>query len=159
MRHSNRWRTASKLSVPSLSACSTACVTSERSKVSINRSTCTYLRLPCLRSRACGAALRADAAVEQSTPATATLREEPPDRARPRLLFEQRQIMQRIKDDRLALISGMTAVTGLVDAVSFLSLGHVFTANMTGNIVLLAFASTGKPLPRRAADPIGRQPS
>src|SRR5580692_789209 len=38
---------------------------------------------------------------------------------------------------------GMTAVTGLVDAVSFLSLGHVFTANMTGNIVLLAFASTG----------------
>jgi len=38
---------------------------------------------------------------------------------------------------------GMTAVTGLVDAVSFLSLGHVFTANMTGNVVLLAFASTG----------------
>src|ERR1700722_18826181 len=40
---------------------------------------------------------------------------------------------------------GMTAVTGLVDAVSFLSFGHVFTANMTGNIVLLAFASTGVP--------------
>src|SRR6266478_5284844 len=36
---------------------------------------------------------------------------------------------------------GMTAVTGLVDAVSFLSLGRVFTANMTGNIVLLAFAT------------------
>jgi uncharacterized membrane protein YoaK (UPF0700 family) len=36
---------------------------------------------------------------------------------------------------------GMTAVTGLVDAVSFLSLGRVFTANMTGNIVLLAFAA------------------
>jgi uncharacterized membrane protein YoaK (UPF0700 family) len=36
---------------------------------------------------------------------------------------------------------GMTAVTGLVDAVSFLSLGHVFSANMTGNIVLLAFAT------------------
>src|ERR1700688_1204334 len=35
---------------------------------------------------------------------------------------------------------GMTAVTGLVDAVSFLSLGHVFTANMTGNVVFLAFA-------------------
>jgi hypothetical protein len=29
---------------------------------------------------------------------------------------------------------GMTAVTGLVDAVSFLSLGSVFTASMTGNI-------------------------
>jgi uncharacterized membrane protein YoaK (UPF0700 family) len=36
---------------------------------------------------------------------------------------------------------GMTAVTGLVDAVSFLSLGRVFTANMTGNIVLLGFAT------------------
>jgi len=35
----------------------------------------------------------------------------------------------------------MTAVTGLVGAVSFLSLGRVFTANMTGNIVLLAFAT------------------
>jgi uncharacterized membrane protein YoaK (UPF0700 family) len=40
---------------------------------------------------------------------------------------------------------GMTAVTGLVDAVSFLSLGRVFTANMTGNIVLLAFATTRVP--------------
>jgi uncharacterized membrane protein YoaK (UPF0700 family) len=36
---------------------------------------------------------------------------------------------------------GMTAVTGLVDAVSYLSLGRVFTANMTGNIVMLAFAT------------------
>src|SRR5258706_11081331 len=36
---------------------------------------------------------------------------------------------------------GMTAVTGLVDAVSFLLLGRVFTANMTGNVVLLAFAT------------------
>jgi uncharacterized membrane protein YoaK (UPF0700 family) len=40
---------------------------------------------------------------------------------------------------------GMTAVTGLVDAVSFLSLGHVFTANMTGNIVFLAFAAAHVP--------------
>src|SRR5258706_13968963 len=40
---------------------------------------------------------------------------------------------------------GMTAVTGLVDAVSFLSLGRVFTANMTGNIVLLGFATTRVP--------------
>jgi uncharacterized membrane protein YoaK (UPF0700 family) len=43
------------------------------------------------------------------------------------------------------VLLGMPAVTGLVDAVSFLCLGHVFTANMTGNIVLLAFASTGVP--------------
>jgi len=40
---------------------------------------------------------------------------------------------------------GMTVVTGLVDAVSFLSLGHVFTANMTGNVVFLAFAIAGVP--------------
>ena len=40
---------------------------------------------------------------------------------------------------------GMTAVTGLVDAVSFLSLGRVFTANMTGNIVFLGFATAGVP--------------
>jgi len=31
-------------------------------------------------------------------------------------------------------------VTGLVDAVSYLQLGHVFVANMTGNIVFLGFA-------------------
>ncbi len=35
---------------------------------------------------------------------------------------------------------GMTAVTGLVDAVSYLSLGRVFTANMTGNVLILAFS-------------------
>src|SRR6201986_2133688 len=40
---------------------------------------------------------------------------------------------------------GMTAVTGVVDAVSFLSLGRVFTANMTGNVVLLAFATARVP--------------
>jgi uncharacterized membrane protein YoaK (UPF0700 family) len=33
----------------------------------------------------------------------------------------------------------MTFSTGLVDAVSCLGLGRVFTANMTGNIVLLGF--------------------
>lgn len=34
----------------------------------------------------------------------------------------------------------LTVVTGLIDAVSFLGLGHIFTANMTGNVVFLAFA-------------------
>jgi uncharacterized membrane protein YoaK (UPF0700 family) len=38
---------------------------------------------------------------------------------------------------------GLTAVTGVVDAVSFLGLGHIFTANMTGNIVFLGFAIGG----------------
>lgn len=41
------------------------------------------------------------------------------------------------------LLLALTAVTGLVDAASYLALGHVFTANMTGNVVLLAFAAAG----------------
>jgi uncharacterized membrane protein YoaK (UPF0700 family) len=43
------------------------------------------------------------------------------------------------------LLVGMTLVTGLVDAFSYLVLGHVFVANMTGNVVFLAFALTGAP--------------
>jgi Protein of unknown function (DUF1275) len=34
-----------------------------------------------------------------------------------------------------ALLVAMTLVTGLVDAFSYLVLGHVFVANMTGNVV------------------------
>jgi len=41
------------------------------------------------------------------------------------------------------ILLAMTAGTGMVDAVSFLALGRVFTANMTGNIVLLGFALAG----------------
>ena len=37
----------------------------------------------------------------------------------------------------------LTVVTGMVDAVSYLKLGHVFVANMTGNVVLLGFAAAG----------------
>jgi len=43
------------------------------------------------------------------------------------------------------VLIGLTAVTGLVDAVSYLGLGHVFTANMTGNVALLGFALAGAP--------------
>jgi len=39
-----------------------------------------------------------------------------------------------------ALLLVLTMVTGLVDAVSYLQLGHVFVANMTGNVVFLGFA-------------------
>jgi len=39
----------------------------------------------------------------------------------------------------------LTVTTGLVDAVSVLGLGRVFTANMTGNIVFLGFAVAGMP--------------
>src|ERR1700723_3874314 len=37
----------------------------------------------------------------------------------------------------------LTVVTGLVDSFSYLTLGHVFVANMTGNVVFLAFALVG----------------
>ncbi|HEV7584276.1 MAG TPA: YoaK family protein [Solirubrobacteraceae bacterium] len=37
----------------------------------------------------------------------------------------------------------LTFTTGVVDAVSYLGLGHVFTANMTGNIVFLGFGIAG----------------
>jgi uncharacterized membrane protein YoaK (UPF0700 family) len=37
----------------------------------------------------------------------------------------------------------LTVATGVVDAVSYLVLGHVFVANMTGNVVLLGFALAG----------------
>jgi uncharacterized membrane protein YoaK (UPF0700 family) len=38
----------------------------------------------------------------------------------------------------------LTVVTGVVDAVSFLGLGRVFVANMTGNVVFLGFAAAGE---------------
>ncbi|MFD6422915.1 YoaK family protein [Streptomyces sp. NPDC060198] len=41
------------------------------------------------------------------------------------------------------LMLTLTVVTGLIDAVSYLSLGHVFVANMTGNVVFLGFALAG----------------
>src|SRR5580692_10636530 len=40
----------------------------------------------------------------------------------------------------VAALLALTAVTGLVDAVSYLRLGRVFVANMTGNVVFLGFS-------------------
>ncbi|MFI6120827.1 YoaK family protein [Streptomyces sp. NPDC051064] len=37
----------------------------------------------------------------------------------------------------------LTVLTGLVDAFSYLLLGHVFVANMTGNVVFMGFAVAG----------------
>ena len=37
----------------------------------------------------------------------------------------------------------LTVVTGLVDTFSYLTLGHVFVANMTGNVVFAGFAIAG----------------
>jgi uncharacterized membrane protein YoaK (UPF0700 family) len=54
----------------------------------------------------------------------------------------------RITDDQAPLVRvliGLTVVTGLVDAISFLGLGRIFTANMTGNVVFLGFAAGGAP--------------
>jgi len=41
------------------------------------------------------------------------------------------------------LLVALTMVTGLVDAFSYLVLGHVFVANQTGNVVFFAFALAG----------------
>ncbi|MCX5057467.1 DUF1275 domain-containing protein [Streptomyces sp. NBC_00201] len=45
----------------------------------------------------------------------------------------------------VVVLLGLTVVSGLIDAVSYLGLGHVFTANMTGNVVVLGFAAAGAP--------------
>ncbi|MER7763802.1 YoaK family protein [Streptomyces sp. NPDC097619] len=42
-----------------------------------------------------------------------------------------------------SLLLVLTFASGLVDAVSFFGLGHVFVANMTGNVVFLGFALAG----------------
>lgn len=44
----------------------------------------------------------------------------------------------------------LTTATGVVDAASFLGLGNVFTANMTGNVLLLGMATTGSAATRLA---------
>jgi uncharacterized membrane protein YoaK (UPF0700 family) len=41
------------------------------------------------------------------------------------------------------LMLALTVVTGLVDATSYLRIGHVFVANMTGNVVFLGFSIAG----------------
>jgi uncharacterized membrane protein YoaK (UPF0700 family) len=43
------------------------------------------------------------------------------------------------------VLLALTVVSGFIDAVSYLGLGHVFTANMTGNVVVLGFAAAGAP--------------
>ena len=62
-------------------------------------------------------------------------------------LTEVRETLIPGRNDRFGplppLLVGMTVVTGLVDAFSYLLLGHVFVANMTGNVVFLGFAVVG----------------
>jgi uncharacterized membrane protein YoaK (UPF0700 family) len=62
------------------------------------------------------------------------------------------------RDPLPLLLLVLTATTGLVDAVSVLGLGRVFTANMTGNVVFLGFAIGGAPefsIPRCLAALVG----
>lgn len=42
-------------------------------------------------------------------------------------------------------LQALTFASGLQDAASFLGLGHVFTANMTGNLLVLGFSAAGAP--------------
>jgi uncharacterized membrane protein YoaK (UPF0700 family) len=50
-----------------------------------------------------------------------------------------------VREPLLPALMTVTAVSGLIDAVSYLGLGHVFTANMTGNVVIIGFAAAGVP--------------
>ncbi|HEV2635376.1 MAG TPA: YoaK family protein [Actinocrinis sp.] len=49
------------------------------------------------------------------------------------------------RDPLLRTMTVLTVLSGIADAISYLGIGHVFTANMTGNIVLLGFAAAGWP--------------
>jgi uncharacterized membrane protein YoaK (UPF0700 family) len=49
--------------------------------------------------------------------------------------------MRRQSAVRDALLVALTVAAGAVDAISYLGLGGIFTANMTGNMVLLALAA------------------
>lgn len=54
--------------------------------------------------------------------------------------------MQKPEDDHgplPALLGVLTLLTGFVDAVTYLKYGHVFVANMTGNVVFLGFGLAG----------------
>jgi 3-hydroxyisobutyrate dehydrogenase len=67
---------------------------------------------------------------------------------RARTVAQRRSVWQRLNADPAhgplpALLVGLTALTGIVDAVSILALGRVFVANMTGNVVFAGFALAG----------------
>ncbi|WP_272475658.1 YoaK family protein [Baekduia alba] len=45
------------------------------------------------------------------------------------------------EDQRVLIVLALTLATGVVDAVSYFSLDHVFTANMSGNMALLGIGT------------------
>jgi uncharacterized membrane protein YoaK (UPF0700 family) len=57
-----------------------------------------------------------------------------------------RTIVPRPEDKNGALLPmllGLTVVSGLVDAFSFLEMGHIFVANVTGDVLFIAFGLAG----------------
>jgi len=53
-----------------------------------------------------------------------------------------------LRTDQRGLLTGvlltMILLTGIVDAISYLALGRVFVANMTGNVIFIGFALAGE---------------
>jgi len=51
--------------------------------------------------------------------------------------------MPEVRDERPAeaSLAVLTAISGLVDAISYVGIGQVFMANMTGNLLILGFAA------------------
>jgi uncharacterized membrane protein YoaK (UPF0700 family) len=70
----------------------------------------------------------AERAVNTDVPTFAALRE---------------QAARSVRHPLTRTLLALTFTTGMVDAVSYLGLGRVFTANMTGNVVLLGFGLAG----------------
>ncbi|WP_423921646.1 YoaK family protein [Frigoribacterium sp. 2-23] len=56
-------------------------------------------------------------------------------------------MIRRLRTDQsrmhLVMMLALTFTTGIIDAVGYLGLDRVFTANMTGNVVILGMALTG----------------
>src|SRR5947209_19888021 len=70
---------------------------------------------------------------------------EPRTAGQPRLDPEAlRRAARSIQHPLARALLVLTFTTGLVDAVSYLGLGRVFPANMTGNVVLLGFGIAGR---------------
>ena len=67
--------------------------------------------------------------------------------------------MPSLSPDRFRdwLLVALAAASGAVDAVSWLSLGKVFSASMTGSLASLGFRNGGNPQPS-AIRPITKSP-
>ena len=52
--------------------------------------------------------------------------------------------MKEASTQTVASLAALTFVTGLIDAASVLGIGHVFVANMTGNVVFIGFSLLGQ---------------